>query len=74
MRVPTIAGLLMVFLILAAQYEKWTLPFSVLLAMPFGLFGLHEGNTHRFSVPTGCPLASLKVRIEWGNFAEDLDL
>ncbi|MFP5482054.1 MAG: efflux RND transporter permease subunit, partial [Gammaproteobacteria bacterium] len=34
-----ILGALMVFLILAAQYEKWTLPFSVLLAMPFGLFG-----------------------------------
>jgi multidrug efflux pump len=34
-----VLGALMVFLILAAQYEKWTLPFSVLLAMPFGLFG-----------------------------------
>jgi multidrug efflux pump len=34
-----ILGALMVFLILAAQYEKWTLPFSVLLAMPFGIFG-----------------------------------
>ncbi len=33
------AGVLMIFLILAAQYEKWTLPFSVLLAMPFGIFG-----------------------------------
>lgn len=32
-------AVIMVFLILAAQYEKWTLPFSVLLAMPFGLFG-----------------------------------
>jgi HAE1 family hydrophobic/amphiphilic exporter-1/multidrug efflux pump len=30
---------LMAFLILAAQYEKWSLPFSVLLAMPFGTFG-----------------------------------
>jgi hydrophobe/amphiphile efflux-1 (HAE1) family protein len=30
---------IMVFLILAAQYEKWSLPFSVLLAMPFGMFG-----------------------------------
>lgn len=30
---------LMAFLILAAQYEKWSLPLSVLLAMPFGLFG-----------------------------------
>ena len=29
----------MVFLILAAQYERWSLPLSVLLAMPFGTFG-----------------------------------
>ena len=29
----------MVFLILAAQYERWSLPFSVLLALPFGMFG-----------------------------------
>jgi multidrug efflux pump len=32
-------GLIMVFLILAAQYEKWSLPFSVLMAVPFGVFG-----------------------------------
>ena len=29
----------MVFLILAAQYEKWTLPLAVILAVPFALFG-----------------------------------
>jgi HAE1 family hydrophobic/amphiphilic exporter-1/multidrug efflux pump len=33
------AGILMIFLILAAQYEKWSLPFSVLLALFFGIFG-----------------------------------
>jgi HAE1 family hydrophobic/amphiphilic exporter-1/multidrug efflux pump len=32
-------AVVMVFLILAAQYEKWSLPLSVLLAMPFGTFG-----------------------------------
>jgi multidrug efflux pump len=32
-------GLIMVFLILAAQYEKWSLPFSVMMAVPFGIFG-----------------------------------
>jgi multidrug efflux pump len=32
-------ALVMVFLILAAQYEKWSLPFGVLLAVPFALFG-----------------------------------
>lgn len=30
---------LMVFLILAALYERWSLPLSVLLALPFGTFG-----------------------------------
>jgi multidrug efflux pump len=32
-------GLLMVFLVLAAQYESWTVPFGVILAVPFGVFG-----------------------------------
>jgi multidrug efflux pump len=32
-------GLVMVFLILSAQYEKWTLPLGVLMAVPFALFG-----------------------------------
>ena len=32
-------GLIMVFLILAAQYEKWSLPLGVLTAVPFGVFG-----------------------------------
>jgi multidrug efflux pump len=32
-------GLIMVFLILAAQYEKWTLPMGVLLSVPFAILG-----------------------------------
>jgi len=32
-------GVLMVFLILAAQYERWTLPLAVILTVPFGVFG-----------------------------------
>jgi hydrophobe/amphiphile efflux-1 (HAE1) family protein len=32
-------GALMAFLILAAQYEKWSLPLSVMMALPFGIFG-----------------------------------
>jgi len=32
-------SLLMVFLILAAQYESWSLPFSVLLGVPIAVFG-----------------------------------
>jgi multidrug efflux pump subunit AcrB len=30
---------IMMFFILAALYESWLLPFSVLLALPFGVFG-----------------------------------
>src|SRR5262245_22082681 len=36
-------AVIMVFLILAAQYEKWSLPLSVLLALPFGTFGALAG-------------------------------
>src|SRR5581483_6636621 len=32
-------GVVMVFLILAALYERWGLPLAVLLALPFGTFG-----------------------------------
>jgi hydrophobe/amphiphile efflux-1 (HAE1) family protein len=32
-------AVIMVFLILAAQYERWSLPLAVLLALPFGTFG-----------------------------------
>lgn len=32
-------GIVMVFLILAAQYESWGLPLSVVTAVPFGIFG-----------------------------------
>lgn len=32
-------AVVMVFLILAAQYERWSLPLAVLLALPFGTFG-----------------------------------
>jgi len=32
-------GIIMVFLILAAQYERWSLPFAVITAVPFAVFG-----------------------------------
>ncbi|MGZ5045769.1 MAG: efflux RND transporter permease subunit [Usitatibacter sp.] len=37
--VALVAGAFMAFLILAAQYERWSLPLSVMLALPFGTFG-----------------------------------
>jgi multidrug efflux pump len=32
-------GLIVVFLLLAAQFEKWTLPVAVVLTVPFAVFG-----------------------------------
>ena len=42
---PTIFGfsLLFVFLILAALYESWSLPFSILLTVPIAVFGAFSG-------------------------------
>lgn len=36
-------SLVFVFLILAAQYESWSLPFTILLGTPFALFGAFFG-------------------------------
>ncbi len=36
-------ALVFVFLILAAQYESWKLPFSVLLGAPLAVFGAFLG-------------------------------
>lgn len=40
-------GILVVFLILSAQYERWGLPFAVILAVPFGIFGALLGTYMR---------------------------
>lgn len=34
-----VLGLVFVFLILAAQYERWLMPFAVISAVPFAVFG-----------------------------------
>ncbi len=34
-----VLAVIMMFFILAALYESWLLPFSVILALPFGMFG-----------------------------------
>ncbi len=36
-------GLVMVFLVLAAQYESWAIPFAVLFGLPFGVLGAYLG-------------------------------
>jgi multidrug efflux pump subunit AcrB len=36
-------GLIVVFLVLASQYESWSLPFVVLLGIPFGVLGAYLG-------------------------------
>jgi hydrophobe/amphiphile efflux-1 (HAE1) family protein len=36
-------GLVVVFLVLAAQYESWSIPFAVLLGVPFGVLGAFLG-------------------------------
>ncbi|MBP7146996.1 MAG: multidrug efflux RND transporter permease subunit [Acidobacteria bacterium] len=38
-----VLAIVLVFLILAAQYESWSLPFSVLLGTPFAAFGAFLG-------------------------------
>jgi multidrug efflux pump len=40
-------GLIIVFLILAAQFESWTLPGSVMTAVPFGILGALAFNWMR---------------------------
>ena len=36
-------GLVLVFLVLAAQYESWSIPFAVLFGIPFGVLGAFLG-------------------------------
>ena len=36
-------GLILVFLVLAAQYESWAIPFAVLFGLPFGVLGAFLG-------------------------------
>jgi HAE1 family hydrophobic/amphiphilic exporter-1/multidrug efflux pump len=37
--VAFVFGIIMVFLILAAQFEKWSLPLAVIMAVPFAMLG-----------------------------------
>ena len=52
-------GLVIVFLVLAAQYESWSLPFAVLLGVPFGVLGALLGIWIRGSRTTSTSRSAL---------------
>ncbi len=62
-------SLLFVFLILAALYESWSLPFSVLLSTPIALFGAF-GMLYLRRVATGAFGSPFLVQIDNNVFAQ----
>jgi hydrophobic/amphiphilic exporter-1 (mainly G- bacteria), HAE1 family len=62
-------SLLFVFLILAALYESWSLPFSVLLSTPIAIFGAF-GVLYLRRVITGAFASPFLVQIENNVFAQ----
>ncbi len=51
---------LAVFLVLAALYESWSIPFAVILVIPLGILGVALGATGRNLVNIGFELALIK--------------
>jgi hydrophobic/amphiphilic exporter-1 (mainly G- bacteria), HAE1 family len=62
-------SLLFVFLILAALYESWSLPLSVLLSTPIALFGAF-GMLYLRRVLTGAFVSPFLVQVENNVFAQ----
>jgi hydrophobic/amphiphilic exporter-1 (mainly G- bacteria), HAE1 family len=62
-------SLLFVFLILAALYESWSLPFSVLLSTPIAVFGAF-GMIYLRRAAVGAFVSPLLVQIENNVFAQ----
>ena len=62
-------SLLFVFLILAALYESWSLPFSVLLSTPIAVFGAF-GMLYLRRVVTGALVSPFLVQVENNVFAQ----
>ena len=61
-------AIFLVFLILAAQYESWGLPFSVLLGTPFAAFGAYLGLYLARAVP-GPELRQQRLRADRADHA-----
>ena len=49
-----VLSIVFVFLILAALYESWSLPFSVLLSVPVAVFGAFLGLLHAQASTSTC--------------------
>jgi hydrophobic/amphiphilic exporter-1 (mainly G- bacteria), HAE1 family len=62
-------SLLFVFLILAALYESWSLPLSILLSTPIALFGAF-GMLYLRRVLTGALVSPFLVQVENNVFAQ----
>ena len=62
-------SLLFVFLILAALYESWSLPFSVLLSTPIAIFGAF-GLLYLRRAATGAWVSPYLVQVENNVFAQ----
>jgi len=62
-------SLLFVFLILAALYESWSLPVSVLLSTPIAVFGAF-GMLYLRRLATGALVSPLLVQVENNVFAQ----
>jgi hydrophobic/amphiphilic exporter-1 (mainly G- bacteria), HAE1 family len=62
-------SVLFVFLILAALYESWSLPFSVLLSTPIAIFGAF-GMLYLRRVTTGALVSPFLVQVENNVFAQ----
>src|SRR6202048_26096 len=62
-------SLLFVFLILAALYESWSLPLSVLLSTPIAIFGAF-GMLYLRRVITGAFISPILVQVENNVFAQ----
>ena len=61
-------AIFLVFLILAAQYQSWGLPFSVLLGTPFAAFGAYLGLWIAGYYST--ELREQRVRADWPDHAD----